>query len=116
MGMNERLIVMNGRCVLQQQQGATWKDIDVEKAGALKPGIYNLSTAVPADQTTAHEGVILHLTKDTVFQVVDKTVLTHRRAAFSQSPAVGASVSIRYEQDKALITARSPTQKRGITR
>lgn len=116
MAMKERLIVMNGRCVLQQQQGETWKDVNVEKAGALTPGIYNLSTAVTADRTKTHEGVILHITKDAVFQVADKTVLTHRRAAFAHPPAVGVPVSIRYEQDRALLTARSPTQKRGITR
>lgn len=112
--MKARLIVMNGRRILQQQQGETWKDVDVDKAGTLKPGIYNLASAVTPDRTKLHDGIVLHIDRDTIFQYAGKTVLKHARTAFTQPPEVGAMVRIRYERDHARVEALTQTLRQGM--
>ena len=39
--MKQRLLVMNGQKILQHEQEGRWQNDKVEKAGLVKPGIYN---------------------------------------------------------------------------
>lgn len=48
--MKERLLVMNGQRIVQAEKDGAWTNQKVDKAGALKPGIYNLYTAQAADK------------------------------------------------------------------
>jgi hypothetical protein len=40
--MKQRLLVMNGQKIVQHEQEGRWLNDKVEKAGLVKPGIYNL--------------------------------------------------------------------------
>jgi len=114
--MKQRLLVMNGQKIVQQEQEGRWLNDKVEKAGLVKPGIYNLYLANPADKTRIHDGVILHADKDSVFQQVGKSVVKHDRADFGKAPAVGSNCSITYDQDKAIASAASHALSRGVSR
>jgi hypothetical protein len=48
--MKIRLIVMNGQRIIQREEQGKWHNHRVEKAGALKPGIYNVYLATPAEK------------------------------------------------------------------
>ena len=53
--MKQRLLVMNGQRIVQAEQEGAWANQKVDKAGALKPGMYNLYMAQQADKKqTAH--------------------------------------------------------------
>jgi hypothetical protein len=39
--MKQRLLVMNGQCTMQQEDQGQWRNVKVEKARGVKPGIYN---------------------------------------------------------------------------
>jgi hypothetical protein len=54
--MKQRLLVMNGQRIVQSEQGGAWTIEKVDKAGAIKPGIYNLHTALPADKSQRYVG------------------------------------------------------------
>ncbi|WP_232422343.1 KfrB domain-containing protein [Methylosarcina fibrata] len=50
-----------GQRTLQNEQDGAWTNQKVDKAGALKPGIYNLYLAEQADKTKRYDGVIVHV-------------------------------------------------------
>ena len=104
--MKQRLLVMNGQRIVQgEQEAGQWQNEKVEKANGVKPGLYNLYLATPADKTKAYAGVILHSDKNNVFQQIGKTnFITHSRTDFSKVPEVGMLKSISYdEQGKAVV-------------
>jgi cell filamentation protein len=103
--MKQRLLVMNGQKLLQSEHAGQWQVDKVEKAGAIKPGIYNLYLATSANPASAHVGVVLHADTEFVYQHVGKTFVRHDRARFDQVPALGIPVRIRYQDDHAVVTA-----------
>jgi hypothetical protein len=108
-----RLVVLNGHKVLQVREDDEWINAKVEKAGSLRPGLYDLDAAVPADQGVAVSGVVLFVDEDTVFH--QGTALTaHPRAAFEQVPASGAGGTIAYQEGRATFTQQMapPVTKR----
>ena len=48
--ITQRLLVMNGQRLLQSEQGGQWNTDKVEKAGTIKPGIYNIHLSAQADK------------------------------------------------------------------
>lgn len=114
--MKQRLLVMNGQKLLQSERAGQWQVDKVEKAGAIRPGIYSLSASTPADRTSSYLGVVLHADTEFVYQHVGKNVVRHALAHFEQVPALGASVSIRYEQDQAVVTAAAVKLGRKLSR
>ena len=71
--MKIRLIVMNGQRMIQREEEGKWQNHKVEKAGAIKPGIYNVYLATPAERRkTYKEGVIVHAEDDAVYQQVGR--------------------------------------------
>ena len=103
--MKQRLLVMNGQKLLQSEHAGQWQVDKVEKAGVIRPGIYPLSAAIPADRARAHLGVVLHADAQFVYQHVGKTIVRHERGHFDQVPAAGNPVKIQYQQDRAVMTA-----------
>jgi hypothetical protein len=71
--MKQRLLVMNGQRIVQHEQEGQWQNDKVDRAGTVKPGIYNLYLASQADKTKTHDGVVLYADKESVFQQVGKT-------------------------------------------
>ena len=115
--MKQRLLVMNGRRIVQAEQEGAWANQKVDKAGALKPGIYNLYMAQSADKSKQHDGMIVHADKSLVYQQVGKNFVTHARSDFNRAPEIGSTISISYNaQDKAIVSAEAPKITRGRSR
>lgn len=114
--MKRRLLVMNGQCLVQNEQGGQWKTLKVEKAGTIRPGIYNIHLSTNVDKTTANEGVILHSDKDSVYQMVGKNFVQHAVSDFDKVPEIGSNSTIKYENGKAIVSSISIKQVRGKSR
>ena len=111
--MKHRLLVMNGQCSMQQEDQGQWRNIKVEKARGVKPGIYNIYTATQADKTKAQVGLILYVDKTTVYQQIGKgQYITHERADFAKQLESGETKSISYGDDgKAVVSEAALVQK-----
>ena len=114
--MKQRLLVMNGQRIVQHEQEGQWQNDKVDRAGTVKPGIYNLYLASPADKTKTHDGVVLYADKESVFQQVGKTVVKHDRVDFVRAPAIGSQSRISYDQGKGIASAASHALSRGVSR
>ena len=114
--MKQRLLVMNGQKIVQHEQEGRWLNDKVEKAGLVKPGIYNLYLASQADKTRTLDGLILHVDRDHVFQQVGKAVVKHDRVDFVKAPEIGSHSSITYDQGKAMVSVASHALSRGVSR
>jgi len=114
----QRLLVMSGQRIAQVEQAGEWRNDKVEKAGNVKPGIYNLYLASQADKAKSHDGVILHADKDSVYQQVGKLFIKHDRENFDKVPEIGEVKTIAYEQGRAVVRTSSAPMKlgRGIGR
>ena len=112
--MKQRLLVMNGQRIVQADKEGAWTNQKVDKAGALKPGIYNLYMAQAADKKQTHDGVIVHADASYVFQQIGKNFVMHSRADFDKVPEVGSEKHIGYnDQGKAAVAAAAPKLTRG---
>ena len=105
--MKQRLLVMNGQRLVQSEQAGQWTTDKVEKAGLVKPGIYNIHLFTQADKSQTHEGVILHADKTHVYQQVGKQYVRHDRIDFGKLPEIGSNSSIQYAGDKAQVASSS---------
>lgn len=114
--MKQRLLVMNGQKLVQTEQAGQWATVKVEKAGAIKPGIYNIHLSMPADKSKNHDGLVVHADKDHVYQQVAKSFIRHDLENFVKAPETGTAASIRYEGDKAVIAPSSIKLGRGLSR
>lgn len=113
----ERLLVMNGQRIVQTEKDGAWTNQKVEKAGALKPGIYNLYIGQAADKKQTYSGVIVHADAEKVYQQTGKNFVQHARADFDKVPEIGAAKSISYNaQGKAAVTAEVQKLVRGRSR
>lgn len=113
--MKLRLLVMNGQRLVQSEQGGQWNTDKVEKAGAVKPGIYNIHLSIKPDKAKTHDGVIVHTDKDSVYQQVGKNFVKHDRADFDKVPDIGNNSSVKYDGGKATVSASSIKLGRGIS-
>jgi len=111
--VKQRLLVMNGQCAMQQEDQGQWRNVKVEKARGVKPGIYNIYTAIQADKAKDHSGVILYTDKTTVYQQVGKgQYVSHDRADFKKPPEPGETKRISYREDgKAVVSEATLGQK-----
>lgn len=115
--MKQRLLVMNGQRIVQAEHDGMWKNQKVDKAGALKPGIYNLYTAQQADKTKKHEGLIVQVDSDSVYLQSGKNLVRHERTDFDTVPEIGSATSINYdEQGKAIVEAVILKRSRSLSR
>lgn len=97
--MKHRVLVMNGQRIVQNEQTpGTWQTEHVDKAGQLKPGIYNIYAATAADKSRAHDGVIVHADKQGIYQQIGKQFVKHDRENFDKVPEIGSAKSITYDQ------------------
>lgn len=114
--MKQRLLVMNGQKLLQEEQDGQWVTTRVDKAGAIRPGLYNLYLSEPADRTRHHDGMIVHADRDGVYQQVGKTMIRHELVQFGRLPESGRNASIRYKEQKAQVDVAAVKRGRGVTR
>jgi hypothetical protein len=108
---------MNGQCAMQQEDQDQWRNVKVDKAKGVKPGIYNIYTATKADKAKDYSGIILYTDKTTVYQQVGKgQYVSHDRANFKKPPEPGETKRISYSEDgKAVISEVSLVQKQSRT-
>ena len=97
--MKQRLLVMNGSKIIQAHKDGDWKNQKIEKAGDLKPGIYNIFNAKDADKSTKQSGVIIHADQDNVYQQVGKGFVVHAVSSFDDLPEIGSRKTISYGPD-----------------
>ncbi|HAX9549907.1 IncP plasmid survival protein KfrB [Escherichia coli] len=115
--MKHRLLVMNGQRIVQTENQSAWTNQKVDKAGALKPGIYNIYMAQKADKSQRHDGTIVHADSGTIYQQVGKNFVMHARSDFDKVPEIGSAKSISYDaQGKAQVSAESVKLSRGRSR
>ncbi|EHW7386092.1 conjugal transfer protein TraO [Escherichia coli] len=115
--MKHRLLVMNGQRIVQTESSGAWTNQKVDKAGTLKPGIYNIHTAQKADKSQSHDGTIVHADSNNIYQQVGKNFVMHARSDFDKVPEIGSAKSISYDaQGKANVSAESVKLSRGRSR
>jgi cell filamentation protein len=102
----QRILVMNGQRVVQQEQEGQWVTQKVGKARLLKPGIYNAYLAREADRNRQHTGFIFHADETHVYQHEGALGITrHPLSAFGAVPEYGLPVTISYEEGRAVTLA-----------
>ena len=111
--MKQRLLVMNGQRLLQSEQAGQWQTDKVDKAGALRPGLYELHLATRADLAGTHKGVILHADGNHVYQQCGRSLVRHDRGGFGRVPGTGDSVTVRYEAGRAVVEPSTGRPGRG---
>jgi len=115
--MKQRLLVMNGQRILQGESDGAWASQKVDKAGTLKPGIYNIYTAEPVDKSQRYDGVIVYADKNSVYQQIGKKFVMHARQDFDIVPSHGSVKSISYnDYGKAVISSETAKLSRGRSR
>lgn len=116
--MKQRLLVMNGQRLLQTERNGEWQVSKVDKAGQIRPGIYNFSSAVIADRTKTSDGVVLHADDEFVFQQVGRVMVRHDVRNLVKLPTIGDNARIQYSGDrgKAVQIAAAESLGRGVKR
>ncbi|PLY11717.1 MAG: conjugal transfer protein TraO [Sedimenticola sp.] len=115
--MKQRLVVMNGSRIVQTEQGGEWKNEKVDKAGSLKPGMYNLYLAQEADKGQSYDGQIVHADRAGVYQQIGKKFVMHSPKDFDIVPTIGSAKSINYDaQGKAQVSAMAAQRGRSRSR
>lgn len=116
--MKQRLLVMNGQRILQEESGNGWANVKVEKAGDVRPGIYPLFVAKEADRSKETVGVILHADKRFVYQEDGRSIIAHEARSFDSvtPPQPGTMKAIKYVDDKAIAAPASQQQGRTVKR
>lgn len=115
--MKQRLLVMNGQRILQTERDSQWQNIKVDKAGLLKPGIYNLYLSSQADKTQQYEGVVVYADKDSVYQQITKSsYIRHNRADFDRIPEMGSAKTISYTDSRAVVMAPAIKHAKKLSR
>lgn len=113
--VKQRVLVMNGRRILEHENEGKWTPKKVEPAGGLKPGIYNIYTAKPADTSTSHTGTVVFADKTSIVQQVGSGYIEHKRELFDKVPEIGSSKEISYDGGRASVTDAA-VQSRKISR
>ena len=104
------------RRLLQSEQGGEWATSKVDKAGAIKPGIYDIYLAGPADKAKTYAGVIVHADGASVYQQVGQTLIKHAAGDFAKVPGTGIDTSVSYEDGLAHSSGASVKQGRKLSR
>lgn len=99
--MGQRVVVMNGQRLVQSEHHGQWRTDKVDKAGQLKPGLYQLDAALPVDQSKIHPGVIIFVDRQFVYQQAGMTLLSHAVRDFELPPRAGTSMQIAYVDGRA---------------
>lgn len=74
--MEYRVLVMNGQRLLQSTRDGKWVTDKVDKADAIPPGIYPLCRVLAANRSKHHNGVIVHVDREHVYQQSGKSLST----------------------------------------
>lgn len=120
--MKQRLVVMNGQRIVQTLETGTpsfdqAKNVPVGRAGDIKPGVYNLYSALGVNKKEQYTGQVLHADKDSIYQKVGINIIRHERSDFDKVPEIASIQTVSYnDQGRAVTAAASLQQGRGVRR
>lgn len=115
--MKQRAVVMNQQKILQAEQSGRWVNESVGPAAGIGPGIYNLFSALPPDRAKPNSGIVVHVDREAVYQMVGKTLIRHAVGDMEHAPKPGEVKRIVYDASgRALVSAESATLGRGRSR
>ncbi|MCP5246112.1 MAG: conjugal transfer protein TraO [Burkholderiales bacterium] len=114
--MKQRLLVMNGQKLVQNEVDGTWKTIKVTKAPGLKAGIYNIYLAKEAETANhSYEGLIIHVDKDFFYQKSGNEFIKHSSKYFLKLPEVGKIITVRYDNEATQTNETIPAKTRKLS-
>ena len=115
--MKQRLLVMNGQKLVQNEVDGKWKTVKVTKAPDLKAGIYNIYLAKEAETINhTYDGLIVHVDKDFFYQKSGSEFIKHPAKYFLKLPEIGKNITVQYDNNATRATEYSPTKTRKLTR
>ena len=101
----QRVVVMNKSHLLEVEQNGKWQVANVTPAPkGMKPGVYLLHMAKESTDGQEYDGQIVHKDKYHVFQKTASGIVKHPAKAFVQPPELGATVLIKRQGDKAVVS------------
>lgn len=114
--MKQRLLVMNGQKLVQNEVDGKWKTIKVTKASDIKAGIYNIYLAKEAETAShSYEGLIVHVDKDFFYQKSGGEFIKHPSKYFLKFPEVGKNITVQYDNEAAQTNETIPTETRKLS-
>ena len=117
--MKKRILVMNGQKIVQSEAAAgKWANDRVDKAGSLKPNIYNIYLAKEASLKSNSIGTIIHADEKNIYQQIGREFVMHDRRKFDKVPDIGSVQSISYDEStgKIKISPASVTNSKKLSR
>ncbi len=115
--MKQRMLVMNGSRIIEAAtESGSWSVLKVEKAGQLKPGIYNLYSARKAAKDGQFIGPVIYTDGQSVFQKTGSTLVVHERSAFARLPELGVTKCIEYGADGFVRLSNVEQHSRSVSR
>ncbi len=112
----QRIIVMNGRKILQTQINNEWETTGTIKKAekGIRPGVYNIYLAKEPSDKNQYEGKILLIDKDNgvFYQQVKKDFIVHQLSTVDGKPVAGKDVVVRYDGEKAKLTQTDTLKKK----
>jgi len=94
--MKQRILVMNGQRLIENQVDGKWKTIKVIKAESLKGGIYNIFMAKDADKSEKSEGILVHFTNSELYIKTPFGFLKYENPGDIKLPQIGSHISVDY--------------------
>ncbi len=112
----QRIIVMNGRKILQTQVNNDWEATGTIKKveEGIRPGIYNIYLAKAPSDKNQYEGKIIHVDKENniFYQQVKKDFIVHDLNAADIKPTAGKDVVVKYDGEKVHLTQMDAFKKK----
>lgn len=114
--MKQRLLVMNGQKLVQNEVDGKWKTVKVTKAPDLKAGIYNIYLAKEAETTNhVYDGLIVHIDKDFFYQKSGSEFIKHSSKYFLKLPEVGKNITVQYDNNATKTKENVTTKTRKLS-
>lgn len=112
----QRIIVMNGRKILQTQINNEWETTGTIKKAeeGIRPGVYNIYLAKEPSDKNEYEGKILLVDKDNgvFYQQVNKDFIVHQLSTVDGKAVAGMDVVVRYEGEKVVLAQMDALKKK----
>lgn len=101
--MKQRILVMNGQRLIENQVDGIWKTIKVTKEESLKGGIYNIFMAKNADRNEKNDGILVHATNTEFYMKTAFGFIKYENHEGIKLPHIGSHISVSFVDDKLLI-------------
>jgi len=114
----QRIIVMNGRKILQTQINNEWETTGTIKKveDGIRPGVYNIYLSKAPSDKNKYEGKILLVDKDNgvFYQQTKMDFIVHQSNAVDEKVVAGMDVVVGYDGEKAALTQIDTLKKKRV--